>query len=178
MEILDIYNSEREKTGRTFVRGTAIERGDYHLVVHGCIFNSNNEMLIQQRHSQKSAWPAKWDVSVAGNAMSGDSSQKAIERELQEELGISIDFSDRRANFTINFENGFDDYYIINDNINLNDIVMQDTEVQAVKWATIEEIFDKIDSGIFIPHHKSIITLCFDSRFNYGSIDMRKFRRE
>ena len=49
MELWDVYDVVRNKTGRTMVRGETFAEGDYHLVVHVCIFNSKGEMLIQKR---------------------------------------------------------------------------------------------------------------------------------
>ena len=72
-----------------------------------------NQMLIQQRQPYKKGWPNMWDLTVGGSALKGESSFQAAERELFEELGIKIDLSEKRPAFTINFENGFDDYYLI-----------------------------------------------------------------
>lgn len=52
-ELWDIYTKDRIKTGRFHVRGQKMQEGDYHLVVHVCIFNSKSEMLIQQRQPFK-----------------------------------------------------------------------------------------------------------------------------
>ena len=43
-EVWDIYDENRIKTGRTMIRGNEIKNGDYHLVVHVCIFNSKGEL--------------------------------------------------------------------------------------------------------------------------------------
>ena len=49
MELWDVYNIERIKTGETMERGEAYKEGAYHLVVHACIFNSKGE-IRQQRN--------------------------------------------------------------------------------------------------------------------------------
>ena len=43
MEILDLYTADREKTGRTMVRGEETPAGCYRLVVHVCIFNDKGQ---------------------------------------------------------------------------------------------------------------------------------------
>ena len=53
MELWDIYDKDRNKTGRTMKRGEPMKDGDYHLVVHICIFSSDGKMLIQQRQPFK-----------------------------------------------------------------------------------------------------------------------------
>lgn len=168
MELLDIYNIERIKTGKTMVRGEAFQEGDYHLVVHACIFNTKGEMLIQQRQPFKAGWPNMWDITVGGSATKGDTSQTAIEREIYEEIGLKIDLQSVRPHLTISFGVGFDDVYLIEKDIEINSLKLQYEEVQQVKWATIDEIFQKIDDGIFIPYYKSLIQFFFDSRKKYG----------
>lgn len=68
--------------------------------------------------------------------------------------------------FTINFENGFDDTFLVVENINLEDIHFTDTdkEVQAVKWASYSDICQMIEHGTFIPYFDSKIRMCFEIR--------------
>ena len=109
-----------------------------------------------------------WDITIGGSAISGETSQTAIEREIFEEIGLKIDLQNIQPHLTINFDTGFDDVYLIEREIDIKDIVLQYEEVQKVEWATLDEILQKIDNGIFIPYHKSLIQLFFDMRKNYG----------
>ena len=168
MELWDVYDVNRNKNGKTMVRGENFEEGAYHMVVHICIFNSKGEMLIQQRQPFKEGWPNLWDITVGGSAVQGDSSQTAAERELQEELGISLNLQGIRPNMTINFDRGFDDIYLIEKDIDLSELKLQYEEVQNAKWATKEEILEMIKAGQFIPYYDSLIQLFFDSRKKYG----------
>lgn len=168
MELWDIYDRDRIKSDKTMIRGEEFEKGSYHLVVHACIFNSNGEMLIQQRQPFKSGWSNMWDITVGGSAVSGDTSQTAIERELFEEIGLKIDLQNVRPHLTINFNEGFDDIYLIEKDVDINQLKLQYEEVQKVKWASIDEIYQKLDEGIFIPYYRSLIKLFFDMRKQYG----------
>ncbi|SJZ95633.1 NUDIX hydrolase [Anaerorhabdus furcosa] len=168
MELWDVYHSDRTKTNKTMIRGDEFENDSYHLVVHACIFNSKNEMLIQQRQPFKSGWSNMWDITVGGSAVSGESSQRAIERELFEEIGLEIDLQNIRPHLTINFDQGFDDVYLIEKEVDTEKLKLQYEEVQRVKWSSIDEIYQKIDEGTFIPYYKSFIQLLFDIRKQYG----------
>ncbi len=170
MELWDVYDVERKKTNRTMVRGEEFQAGDYHLVVHVCIFNSNGEMLIQQRQPFKIGWSNLWDVTVGGSATAGDSSQTAAQRELYEEIGLELNFENLRPHFTSHFERGFDDIYLIEKNVDLHTLKLQYEEVQAVKWASKEEILAMIKTGEFIPYYESWIQLLFDTRKQRGTI--------
>lgn len=47
-------------------------------------------------------------------------------------------------------------------------------EVQAVKWASCDEILFLIDSGEFIPYYKSFINYIFDTKDHLGSIQEQR----
>ncbi len=164
MELFDLYTAEREKTGRTMVRGTPEPEGFYRLVVHVCIFGEDGRMLIQQRQPFKKSWSNLWDVSVGGAATAGDSSRSAAERETREELGLAIDLSGERPSLTLHWEHGFDDFYVLTLPVNPAFLHLQYEEVQAVRWATKDEILQMIDDSIFIPYDKSLIELLFCRR--------------
>jgi isopentenyldiphosphate isomerase len=169
MELFDLYTAEREKTGRTMVRGTPTPEGYYRLVVHVCVFDPQGRMLIQQRQPFKRGWSNLWDTSVGGCAVAGDSSRAAAERETREELGLELDLSDVRPTMTIHWEHGFDDYYVVTQDVDLDSLRLQYEEVQRVKWATREEILQMIDDGRFIPYDKSLIEMLFFRRNHRSS---------
>lgn len=170
MELWEVYDKDRQKKGRTMVRGSEIPANDYHLIVHICIFNAKGQMLIQQRQPFKNGWSNLWDVTVGGSALFGETSAHAAERELFEEIGFKWDFTDERPFITVNFSFGFDDFYLIEAEIDCETLVLQAEEVQNVKWASRDEIIERIDAGTFIPYHKNLIATLFDMRNHRGAI--------
>ncbi|MCI8824572.1 MAG: hypothetical protein HFH63_01540 [Lachnospiraceae bacterium] len=50
-------------------------------------------------------------------------------------IDLKLDLSNVRPQFTINFPDGFDDYYLIEQEVDLSKLKLQETEVQRVKWA-------------------------------------------
>lgn len=169
MELLDLYDEHRNKTGKTFPRGTKLQKGQYRLVVHLCIFNKKGEMLIQKRTPTKDSYPDLWDISLGGCATSGDNTQTAIHRELLEELGLDRDFSDKIPHFTINDNTVFDDYYIMEEDCDISQFKLQPEEVQCVKWASKEEIHRLIDERKFIPYYHELIDMCFAMKMSRGA---------
>ncbi len=169
MEKWDIYDKHRRLTGKQMVRGEAFEEGAYHLVIHVCLFNEKGEMLIQQRQSDRESWSSMWDVTVGGSALSGETSQEAAQREIKEEIGLTLELSNVRPSLTINFVHGFDDYYLLEGNVDIDKLPLPTEEVKQVKWASKEEIIHKIREGTFIPYHESLIHLFFDMRKDMGA---------
>ena len=111
-----------------------------------------------------------WDLSVGGKIQAGESSQEGIQRELKEELNLEIDFSGLRPHLTLNHENGYDDIFIVEKAVNLDELILQEDEVKAVKWASKETILKMIENAEFINYYTNLIPLLFEMRKNYGYI--------
>jgi len=162
MEIWDLHDKDRVKTGGTMVRGKENPtNGEYRIIVCIVVFNSKGQMLIQQRQPFKESWPGFWDITAGGSAVSGDTSQMAAARELLEEVGIRADFSDTPPHFTINTIWTFCDFYLVEKDVNIDNLQLQQDEVAQVKWATKQEIFEMMDDGSFVPYQDGVIELCF-----------------
>jgi isopentenyldiphosphate isomerase len=125
-------------------------------------------MLIQHRQPWKTGWPNMWDLSVGGSSVAGEDSIQAAERETREELGYEIDLSEERPFFTINFKHGFDDFYIVEQELELSELHLQQEEVQAVKWASKDEIKKMVREGIFIDYY--FLDVMFEMRKQRGAI--------
>jgi 8-oxo-dGTP diphosphatase len=87
-ELWDVYDSERNLTGRTHRRADPLHKGDYHLVVHVWLQNSKGEFLISKRAPNK-GYPNMWEM-VGGSAIMGDDSISAAVREVKEEIGLDL----------------------------------------------------------------------------------------
>ena len=161
MEMWDLYDYQRQKTGETMRRGDPIPAGRYHLTVRVCIFNHAGQMLIQQRQPFKDSWSNRWDLTVGGCVAAGENSQLAGQREVAEEIGYEVDLTGMTPAVTVTTKNIFNDNYILIREIDPAELKLQPEEVQAAKWATKEEIFDMIDDGRFIPFQKSFISYLF-----------------
>lgn len=164
-ELWDLYTKDRERTGQLHRRREPMPKDSYRLAVHVCIFNSKNQLLIQQRQPFKKGWPNMWDISVGGSAVAGDSSSQAAQRELREELGIELDFSKERPFLTMNFSEGFDDFYILECDLELSALRLQQEEVRQVRWAEKEEVMKMQAQGIMIPYW--FLDRLFDIRDSY-----------
>lgn len=152
MEIWDIYDENRKKTKRTVMRGNPILKGDYHLVVHVWITNDKRELLIQKRQPWKVGWPNMWDCSVAGCALSGENTQQAAIRETKEELGIDLNINENDIFSIVRFSSGFDDTWLVRQNVNTDRLKLQYAEVADAKWVKCSEIRQLILNGEFIEY--------------------------
>lgn len=157
MEIIDVYDKNGNKLGRTAARGTAPGEGEYYLVVHVCVMNSRGEMLLQQRQITKDRYPGCWDVSAGGFARSGESSIEATLRELREELGVNVDASALRFVIREPFLYVLDDFYICRADLDVSALVLQPEEVMGAKWAGEEEVLAMRASGELVDYDERLL---------------------
>jgi isopentenyldiphosphate isomerase len=153
MELLDIYDKYKHKTGRINERGKLIAKGDYRLIVHVWIINDKGQILIQKRQPWKNRWPNMWDASAAGCATLGDTNIIAAIRETKEELGINLDINNVEFLFSDRFYSGFDDIWLVKQNIDINDLTLQYEEVADVKWVSEKELMEMVKAREFIHYH-------------------------
>lgn len=168
MELVDLYDENRLPLGRTAERAAPKGPGELRLVVHVCVFDSRGRLLIQQRAPEKFIFPNLWDVSVGGGVDAGEDSRQGAEREFREELGVSLDLSGLRPSVTVNFDGGFDDFYILTKDLLLEDLTLQKEEVRDVRWVTLGELLDMLEEGTFIPYPRSFLEFLFDMRDQFG----------
>jgi hypothetical protein len=94
-----------------------------------------------------------WDGSAAGSVVSGETSKEAAIRETKEELGIDLDISKGEILFTVRFSRGFDDIWLVRQNVDANDLKLQYEEVADAKWVSYNEVKQMVQSGEFIEYH-------------------------
>ena len=168
MELVDLYDENRLPLGKTAERSAPRAPGEYRMVVHVCVFDRRGRLLIQRRAPEKFIWPDLWDVSVGGGVDAGETSRRGAEREFREELGYPLDLSGLRPSLTVNFDGGFDDFYILTKDLDPEELTLQAGEVRAVRWASREEVLDMLGQGTFIPYPESFLRFLFDTRKQFG----------
>lgn len=150
-EYFDIYDIHRTRTGRIHERGTPLPEGAYTLVVHLLLFDEAGKLLVQKRVPDKSGWPDMWDISLGGHVQAGETSAQGIAREAQEELGITLDFSDSAPILSVRTGNVFDDYWtaqIPSD----TPLRLQSEEVADARWVDRREWAEMLAKRQIIPY--------------------------
>ncbi|MGN1088891.1 MAG: NUDIX domain-containing protein [Huintestinicola sp.] len=161
MELWDIYDKNKQRTGRTMKRNDwCLKDDEYHLTVLGVIMRPDGRFLITQRVMTK-AWAAGWWEVSGGAAMAGEDSKDAVIREVMEETGLDVSDAEGGYVFTYHRENPgegdnyFVDIYRFVMDFDESDIRLQENETLGYRLATHEEIKKLADEGIFL-HYDSI----------------------
>ncbi len=144
MEWNDIYDKDRNRTGRVHKRGTLWHRGEYGLVVCVWVYDGLGNVLLTRRANGKSH-AGTWENS-GGAAKAGETSRQAIVRELFEETGIraeedEFEFigSDRDKYF-------FYDFYCLKRTVAVEALTLLPGETDAAKWATLQQVHEMIEN--------------------------------
>ena len=148
MELVDLLNDRKELIGKTCERNN-VPNGFYRLSIHIWIMNDKNEILIQQRSSNRKMFPNMW-TNTGGACISGETSIITVIRELKEELNIDVNIDHLEFIASYKREKDYVDVWVLKENINTNNIKFVDGEVQDVKWVSIDEWKDMLKEGIAI----------------------------
>lgn len=161
MELVDIYDAQHRRTGRSMERNGKVGPGDRLLIVHVCLFNSRGEMLIQKRQDTKDRYPGCWDVSAGGFAGSGEDSVDCALRELSEELGLKPEKDRLHFLLTEPFSYVLDDFYLLRGDYDVNSLTLQAEEVSEAAWAGWEEISAMLTDGRFVDYDRGLMERIF-----------------
>lgn len=137
MELVDLLNNRKELIGETCERN-AVPEGKYRLSIHIWIVNDKNEILIQQRSASRKMFPNMW-TNTGGACIAGETSIETVFRELKEELNVIPNIDDLELIASYKRKKDYVDVWLLRQNINIKDLKFNDNEVQAAKWASIEE---------------------------------------
>ena len=165
MELNDIYDKDRIRTGRLHRRGTPWRKGEYGLVVCVWVYNGNGELLLTRRAPEKS-YAGTWENS-GGAAKAGEDSITAITRELFEETGICANAEEFSLLESARDRTCHYDFYTLHRDIPIEQIVLQPGETDGAQWATFEKVHEmianeqicKIIAKQFIKHEPALKAL-------------------
>ena len=161
MEKRDLYDANRNLTGKTMYKGEEIPEGSYIVVVLVFIQNSEGKFLIQKRSERKNGLFA----TTGGHPKSGEDSIQGIITEVKEEIGLDIKPEDLQLYYGGRSDNErvfWDDYYIKMDVPDIESLKLQEEEVASVHWFSRDEIIDLMKNELFFKNHYEEFEILLD----------------
>ena len=152
-ELWDIYDKNRNKTGKTVRRGVdELKEGEYHIVVTAVILNLKNEILITQRAPFKT-YPLMWECN-GGSILAGETSLQGVLREVKEEVGIELQEEGaillktlKRAVVPADIK----DVWVFRKDVKDGEITLPDGEAINYKWVSIDEYTKMYENNEIVP---------------------------
>lgn len=163
-EIIDVLDAFGNLTNKTISKDKAHKNGTWHRSVHILIINNDKtKTIFQKRCPNKKLYPNTWDIAVGGHISTKEEPITAALREIKEELGLDYKINDLKELEIVKETLKYDDIYsnefiytyLIYDDIDIKNIVLQKEEVSEVKWLTKEEMHNLIKKEKVIPHTRA-----------------------
>lgn len=159
-EFLNLIDDEAHLTAEAKPRTLVHRDGNLHPAVHIWIIKRKDMgiyVLLQKRSHEKKINPDCYDVSAAGHVSQGEEFRKTAVRETAEELGLEIHGSSLEfigLHHCLYEEENIQDnelraVYLCRENVDIDKLVLQSSEVSDVCWAEIDELLAVMDEGEF-----------------------------
>lgn len=164
MELIDVIDENGNQVGYIKERCSNLGDDEFALVVHVWIKNNEGKYLVQQRAKTKVTDPLLWSIT-AGFVGCGETSLETVNRELEEELSITTNLDEVNYVTRLLPKDGYKhivDIYMIDKNINYDDIMLQAEEVETIDYWDKEEILNNVKDNVFYDFN-----LMYDNYFEY-----------
>lgn len=175
-ELIDVLDEHGIKTGQVLPRKEVHKQGLWHRIIVVAIVNEKNEVLLQQRSANKDKNPSMWDISVTEHLSAGQDSLTAATREISEEVSVSLGYSVEVRDFRFMFsywkeekvsddhlDRQFYDFFVLRQKgLSADNIRFQDSEVQAIKFVSINELNIMREKGLLVNRDE-----CYDELAAY-----------
>lgn len=149
MELWDLFDDDRRRTGETLRRGEPLPPGRFHTIIGvWTIHDQLHRILLTKRHPKKLICPNQWE-NTGGSILASEDSCVGAAREVREETGMDCHCSDLTHIRAIRIPTAFVDCYIYHTSIDPNAIVLQDGETVDWRWVTLDELEATIADGTF-----------------------------
>ena len=145
----DLYDDKFNNTGIVINDTDEIPDGMYHYSINIWILNTKKQLLlIRNTLNYNRHYPGFWN-SINGNVLSGESPIDTCIRTINSKIGIKISNSDIKR-IDAKLRNPYHyiyETYIVNKDIDLNDICFVDNAAVQVKWIDLRELYNMIENG-------------------------------
>lgn len=168
MEVLEIYDNECNKTGRTVIRGdknTIFNENEHILISIILIENDKGEFIIEKLPKDEIKYS-----SIGGHVGVGELPLDAIIRETKEEIGLDIIKED--VDYLGNIIVGVPlvCVYYTRKNANLSNLIIDKNEVESISYMNRDEIKELIKNDMMTKTHKIV----FNEKIFNGEVNEKE----
>ena len=152
MEKVDLYDEDMRPLGKQVKRSAMRDQRDFFFIVHVWIRNKKGQYLIQKRNKVGDFKDQLWATTM-GVVSAGETSLEAARKEVKEELGLVVEeecfLHIARYKTKSDYANHFSDIYVVEQEIDLDHLSLQESEVKEVKFVSKEQLYAMIKTKEF-----------------------------
>ena len=141
MEFEDLYDKNFNKLNKTIRRRIDEIPKDCYIMMSYAIIKNNNKYLLEQATARSNNTLA----IPGGHVLAGEDGLTGLKRELKEELNLEINNIKHIDTIIYPYKNYIFNIYLIEEDINIEKIIFDTSEIVNINWYTKEEIFNKIN---------------------------------
>ncbi len=110
------------------------------------ITNSKGHVLLAQRKLSREKDPGRWGPAAAGTVNEDETYESNAYKELEEEVGITgVKLTAGKVRYFGKPRKQFAKWFFGTTDIKVGELKLQETEVEAAKWITIDELVKDVD---------------------------------
>lgn len=148
-ELLQVVDQENgEPTGELVPRSVLIRDRLWCRTTNIFILNEKGEILCHERSKNKERFPGAWSTHFGGHVVEGESFKIGALKELEEELGLNVNafqliaWRTSKKDVSRIWVRDFITMYTGS----IDDLVLQKSEIDSVKWMSAQEILAELES--------------------------------
>ncbi len=145
-EYWDVFDQDRRLMGKTHKRGAPLKAGEFHLVVDIVVINTDGRLLIDRRSPKKRNCPNYWEFT-SGSVLAGEQSRQGAVRELQEELGLTVEPDQLVLLGSSMLDHRLVDTYMLITEVDTLRLSLQQEEVAEAKLVTLQQLDEVCRTG-------------------------------
>ena len=161
--MIDIYDRDGNRTGRTAVRYAVLAPEDYFLHAMMVLCSEDGRFLLQRRSAKKRVSPGVWDIT-GGGVDAGETARQAARRETREELGLDV--PDEAMVFGWRYRHESAEYHALMEvwgarlPIDPEALTLDEAECDGARLAPLEEYVDAVCWNKDDDFRRSVTAFC------------------
>lgn len=161
-ELLDVRDERGELTGEVMARSEVHRTEKWHGIALIWIYNSKGQILLQHRAAHLNVFPDKWDISVSGHLIAGETPKQAALREVVEELGLYVHEEELEVVGSLANEyplvygkqhREYDYIFLVKADPEIEALRLQVAEVMEARWISVDDFEHDLADPVMSKHY-------------------------
>lgn len=154
-EKLDIVNEEDEVIG-VKTRKEVHDEKLRHRSVMFFVFSEDGKLLLTKRSADKRFYPNYWSIVIGGHVPSEHSYEEALEKEMEEELGVLADHEELGF-FKKDIDEEKENVKLFKIFVKAEKIELSSEEFDIGRFVKLEDLKSEIEEKPFLPETKIVL---------------------